>query len=236
MTTSLERAAAAAEQFVIRMLPDDRARVASFADKVRWATGMTGDRDALLRGLRENLDVGNPTQLWDAVEDARREFATTGGRRVLLLFTDGSDTASRMAREHLVEALRADEVMVYVVQFPQVRWPDIERSLYQVALTGGGPAGMRPPRSAREAVRRVTEHLQTIASQTGGGQIVLTHLDDVNATFTQVIHELHHQYLMAFTPQKRDGRIHQLEVRVRGGATVRARRSYLAPRPAADRP
>ncbi|HUF46847.1 MAG TPA: VWA domain-containing protein [Vicinamibacterales bacterium] len=236
MTLNLERATAAAEQFLIRLLPEDRARVGSFADKVRWATELTGDRDELLRGLRENLDVGNPTQLWDAIDETRRALASTGGRRVLLLFTDGNDTASRMPRANLFEELRADEVMVYVVQFPQVRWPDIERSLYQVALSHRGPASERPARTAREAARRVTDHLFTLSSQTGGGHIVLTRLDDLNATFTQVIHELHHQYLMAFTPQRRDGRIHNLEVRARSGTTVRARRSYLAPRATGDQP
>ncbi len=71
MALSYDQAAAAAEQFVIRLLPEDRARVGSFADKVRWATEMTGDRDALLRGLRDALDVGNPSQVWDSIDQTR---------------------------------------------------------------------------------------------------------------------------------------------------------------------
>jgi Ca-activated chloride channel homolog len=231
MATSYEQAAAAAEQFVIRLLPDDEARVGSFADKIRWATNMTGDRDLLLRGLRENLDVGNPTKVWDGIDEARQTLASEGGRRVLMLFTDGADTASRISREHLLDALRTDEVMVYIVQFPLARWPDPELSLYQVALHQSPAAGTRPPRSGREASRRVTEALREIAFQTGGGHFRLERFDDLNATFTQVTYELHHQYLLAFTPQKRDGRVHSLELRTTRGATIRARRSYLAPEP-----
>jgi len=231
MAQLYEQAAAAAEQFAIRLLPGDKARAGSFSDKVRWATDMTEDRDRLLRGLRENLDVGNPTKVWDAIDETRQSLASEGGRRVLLIFTDGADTASRISREHLVGALRSDEVMVYVVQFPMARWPDPELSLYQVALHQSPAAGTRPPRSGREASRRVTEALQEVAFQTGGGHFQLQRFDDLNATFTQVTYELHHQYLLGFTPQKRDGRVHSLELRTARGATIRARRSYLAPPP-----
>ena len=77
----------------------------------------------------------------------------------------------------------------------------------------------------------MTEGLREIAFQTGGGHFHLERFDDLNATFTQVTYELHHQYLLAFTPQKRDGRVHSIELRTTRGATIRARRSYLAPPP-----
>jgi Ca-activated chloride channel family protein len=73
--------------------------------------------------------------------------------------------------------------------------------------------------------------MRRLASQTGGGHFVLGQFDDVNATFTNVMQELHYQYVLGFAPQRFDGRVHELEVRVkRPGYTVRARQSYLAPR------
>jgi hypothetical protein len=116
-----------------------------------------------------------------------------------------------------------------------VRYPDPELALYQVALSAGPSAGRRPPRSGPEAARRVTDALQAVAFQNGGGHFHQRPFDDLNATFTQVTYELHHQYLLAFTPERLDGRTHTLDVRVKGGASVRARRSYLAPR-AGDAP
>ena len=47
-------------------------------------------------------------------------------------------------------------------------------------------------------------------------------------TFTRVAQELRSQYLLGFAPATLDGKQHRLEVRVRGGLSVRARKSYLA--------
>ena len=47
--------------------------------------------------------------------------------------------------------------------------------------------------------------------------------------FTRVADELHHQYLLGFTAENLDGKLHRLEVRVRDAhLTARARRSYIA--------
>ena len=63
--------------------------------------------------------------------------------------------------------------------------------------------------------------------------------DDVNATFTRVAYELHHQYVLGFSPEKLDGKVHAIDVRVADSTMiVRARQSYLATRrePAAPKP
>ena len=49
--------------------------------------------------------------------------------------------------------------------------------------------------------------------------------------FTRIATELHLQYVLGFTPQKLDGKMHELTVKVlKPGFTVRARKRYLAPR------
>lgn len=73
-------------------------------------------------------------------------------------------------------------------------------------------------------------YLQRLTSQTGGGHFTLGRFDDVNATFTQVMQELHYQYVLGFAPERADGKLHRIEVRsTRPGITIRARRSYTAP-------
>jgi hypothetical protein len=73
--------------------------------------------------------------------------------------------------------------------------------------------------------------LATLAAQSGGGHFVLTSARDLTATFAQVAEELHRQYALGFTAAAMDGRVHTLEVRVKQpGTTVRARKSYAAPR------
>jgi VWFA-related protein len=73
-------------------------------------------------------------------------------------------------------------------------------------------------------------HLRALTEVGGGGYFELKRAADLSATFTRVANELHHQYLLAFTAPLRDGVLHRLEVRVvRPGATIRARRGYVAP-------
>jgi VWFA-related protein len=73
--------------------------------------------------------------------------------------------------------------------------------------------------------------LRELASVGGGGYFELQHTDDLRATFARVADELHHQYLLAFTTDRIDNKVHQLDVRVkRQDLSVRARHSYVAGR------
>src|SRR5262249_3017137 len=62
----------AVNQFVVRLLPNDEARVGSFADMTRLSPHFTSNRDELLDYLRDqfNLRLANETRLWDAINDA----------------------------------------------------------------------------------------------------------------------------------------------------------------------
>ena len=72
--------------------------------------------------------------------------------------------------------------------------------------------------------------LEDFAEETGGGYFELKDTDELGSTFTRVAQELHSQYVLGFTPTRRDGEVHDLEVRVNNpGMRARARRSYVAP-------
>ena len=67
--------------------------------------------------------------------------------------------------------------------------------------------------------------------QSGGGYFELSTANDLSQTFKRVADELHQQYLLGFQTTATDGKLHQLEVRVKQpGVTPRARKSYLAPK------
>jgi len=88
----------------------------------------------------------------------------------------------------------------------------------------GGSGGGRPP-----VTDKPDEGLPKIAGATGGGYFELTSTNDLGATFAKVADELHHQYALGFTPEKLDGKMHVLDVRLAAeGLSVRARKSYLA--------
>lgn len=205
MTGNLKLLEQAAEQFLLRMLPKDKGMVGAFNDKIEFFPAtFTGDRDALIRSLRD-LDFGNPTRLYDAIAASMDRMHGIDGRRVVLVFTDGDDTGSRADGGSVLEQARREEVMIYAV-----------------GLRSDFFNGSRQVRSKPDA------GLKRLAEETGGGYFELDDTSDLAPTFTRVAQELHSQYVLGFTPALLDGKVHRLSVKAKPGMTVRARRSYVA--------
>ena len=205
MTATIPLLHAAAEQFLIRLLPNDKGRVGAFNDKIQFSARFTSNRDELVDAVKD-LDFGNGTRLWDAVNASLDELRGIEGRRVVLVFTDGDDTESRTSFGTVVERARAEEVMVYAI--------GLESSYFN---------GQRMVRSKPD------RGLRKLADETGGGYFELEKSSDLAPTFTRVAYELHSQYVLGFAPPQLDGRVHKLAVRVKQpGMTARARRSYIA--------
>ena len=75
----------------------------------------------------------------------------------------------------------------------------------------------------------LSNDMKAIALRSGGRATELKRTDDLGAALGAIADELHHQYLLGFTPAKFDGLTHQIEVRVKPpGLTVRARQTYVA--------
>jgi Ca-activated chloride channel family protein len=206
MTLSLEFVQEAATQFVIRMLPEDSAAVGYFNSKIRFSPGLTSDRDALTRYIRNDMQFGNETRLWDAVDGALDHLGEATGRRVIVALTDGADFNSEHSGGEVLDRAQQDDVMIYAI--------GIESRFFngeQMTVT-------RPGGSFRK-----------MATETGGAFFELKKTADLNTTFSRVVQELHSQYLLGFTPTTLDGKEHKLEIKVtKPGLTARARRTYIA--------
>jgi Ca-activated chloride channel family protein len=201
MTLALDDVKAGAEQFLLRLLPDDRGSVGAFNDKIEIYGDLTNDRDALVASLKE-LDFGYPTRLYDAIDASMEHLSGVEGRKVVLVFTDGADTASKTGSGRVVDRARAEGVMIYGIGL-------------ETTVMG---QRSRPDRL-----------LKRLADDTGGGYFELKKNTDLNATFTRVAQELHSQYVLGFSPDRLDGKVHKLEVQVKKpGMTARSRRSYVA--------
>jgi Ca-activated chloride channel homolog len=204
MTGNLEFVTSAAEQFLVRLLPGDRAAVGAFNDKVEFATEITADRDRLIAALRE-LDFGNPTRLYDAIDASLEKLRNVDGRRVVLVFTDGEDTASEVGFGYVMDRSRNEELMVYAV------------GLQSKFFNGRYTVTTSPDRG-----------LKKMADETGGGFFELKETDALGPTFTRIAQELHSQYALGFVPAN-DGKEHKIAVKVnRPGLQARARRTYRA--------
>lgn len=206
MTPNIDLVKQGAEQFFLRLLPGDRGQLGDFNDKVQMLSEVTGDRDELIAAL-QRVDFGNPTRLWDGVEAGLDSLQGLEGRRVVLVFTDGSDNSSKVGFGQIMDRARTEEVMVYAI-----------------GLRGEEPGPYGQPMRTRP-----DRNLRRIADETGGGYFELDERAQLTSTFTRVSEELHSQYIIGFSPQARDGRLHKLELRVkRPGMVARARKSYVA--------
>src|SRR5689334_17668030 len=94
MTANLDLLKAATEQFVLRLLPHDKGQVGAFSDKIQFSGRFTSNRDELISSLKD-LQFGNPTRLYDALDQSIDLLTSVQGRKVVLVFTDGDDTASK---------------------------------------------------------------------------------------------------------------------------------------------
>ena len=205
MTANLKLLNRAAEQFLLRLLPVDRAQVGAFNDKIQLSGTFTNDRDELIGALND-LYFGNPTRLNDGIAAGLDALKGVEGRRVVLVFTDGEDTASRTGFKTVLERARDEEVMVYSI--------GLESEFFN---------GMRVVKT------RPSRDLRKISDETGGGYFELLKTVDLAPTFSRVAQELRSQYLIGFAPVALDGKVHKLDVKVnRPGMIVRARKSYLA--------
>jgi Ca-activated chloride channel homolog len=213
MTESLKLVYAGAEQFLTRLSPQDKAQVGAFNDKIEFSGVFTSDRDELAAALK-GLDFGYPTRLNDAIDQSISQLSSVEGRRVIVLLTDGEDTASKTGQGEVLDRARADEIMIYGIGLESVYFN-----------------GMQRVRTSPDKV------LRKIADETGGGYYKLEGTRDLGATFTRIAQELRSQYVLGFTPAVLDGKVHRLVVTAkRPGTKTRARKTYIAVGDAPARP
>jgi len=208
----------AAVQMFTRLLPDDKARVGGFGDRITLSETFTNDQDDLIRALWSELTPGGSTPLWGAINVAMTALAHLEGRRVVLVLTDGKDTSAFWGDRPSVS-------LADVVRRAQVE----EYLLYAIGMQSRGAAGPVVGRFGPDD--EPDPGLRELAGETGGGYFELHWTDPLGPTFARVADELHRQYLLGFQAPDNDGRLHQITVNVRrAGTVIRARRSYLAPR------
>ncbi len=139
------------------------------------------------------LQFGTPTRLYDAIDASVDPLQDIEGRKVALVFTDGEDTQHADREREVLDKARAR------------RSDDLHhRPREQRTSTVCGRC---------EAVR--TAGSRRFAEETGGGHFELKDTDDLGPTCTRVAQELHRQFVVGLAPSVQDGKLHELDVRVR---------------------
>ena len=201
----------AAAAFVDQMLPDDKARIGSIGTRITIAPPEFTSSHEILRSMIGQSMGGGSSPVWLSIDQSITALYGQPGRRVILILSDGHDEPSdnhpRTPFKSVAERIRRAEVMVYAVGFSAVDMRD-----------------------GNTRIEHADKRLRELADISGGGYFELTDPADLKRLFTRVSEELHRQYWLGFEPKKRDGKFHEIRVKVkRPGMTARARQSYLAP-------
>jgi len=210
-----------------RLRADDAIRLGTFGHEVTISPTFTRDPAELRASLPRAIAPDAPTPLWRAVDDGLSIFKNReedDGRPVILVLSDGKDSGpigfrpKFVSQVEVIDRARELGVMVYGIGM---------RSRGRQQMPGLGPGGLQ----AALMSDWPDPGLARVAEETGGGYVEIRPGLDLGAAFAQVADELHSQYLLGFVPPKRDGKVHEIDVRTAvKGMKPRARKSYVAPK------
>jgi Ca-activated chloride channel homolog len=166
---------AAAKRFAHAIVrPQDQMSVLQFATTVHELTPFTNRLSVIDHGLNE-LRGDWATALYEAICVGSDRLGNKQGRKVLVIVSDGDDTAKTSTYADALEAALRNEVMIYsLIDVP------IEASAGRD--TGGEHA------------------LITLAEQTGGKHFYVNE-GGLDKAFEQVSEDLRTQYLIGYYPQ-----------------------------------
>lgn len=229
----------AALAFVDSMNTRDRAIVISFNDSVEVQCDLTGDRETLRRAVL-SVAPGEFTQVYEAVYTAVWEkLQNVEGRKAVILFTDGIDTASSEigAEETLDAVIESEDTVIYPIRYGTR--PDVEAKMEARIRSSLGPNGddavldelARARRDIDRTYRKADEYLNQLAEMSGGIVERADSLQNLKSAFNKIADELRRQYLLGYYPSNRekDARDRKIRVEVlRPGVKVRARPAYRA--------
>jgi VWFA-related protein len=194
------------------MRSKDEAAIYSIETDSYLAQALTSDVVRLEHTIAMFGKPEGGTSLFDAIINAASYLRPYGGRKVVVIVSDGIETTSKNQDfDMVVQHVLSDDCQVYVVQ----------TGLYE-------GANLR----ALAAERR----MEQLTGQTGGAVYLPRTTDQLEVAFDQIAADLAQQYVLSYYPgaDHRDGQLHKLDLRIktRNDVRVRSRKGYYAPKPA----
>jgi Ca-activated chloride channel family protein len=208
-STSMERdlkvAANAAVKFVDALEEAVDVTFIDFDTSVRLGRFSPPSYPHLFSRIRSGRAEGY-TALYDALSVYLQSAMTRPGQHVVLLHTDGGDSASRISISQLTDLLRMGNSIVYVVGYLE-----------------------HQPGSARVAQQM---RMSQIARETGGEAYFPGSARDIEAAYAKILAEISGRYTIGYVSPATagDGRFRKIEVKLTRadlrGAKVRTRTGY----------
>ena len=94
------------------LAPTDQAALLAFSHGLTLGGALTKDVKGL-RGVLDNLEPSGDTSLFDATYAAMLLGERDPGRDLLVVFSDGRDTASWLSADQVIDAAKRSDVVVY---------------------------------------------------------------------------------------------------------------------------
>jgi Ca-activated chloride channel family protein len=202
-TGSMQAALPALRNAALKLIGDlrpiDSVAVYSFNDSVTELQPFTTDKSAAKRAVMRTHALGS-TALYDALVRVNLDIAGRTGKKVIVVFTDGSDNCSVLTTDAAILRAKSAGVPIYTIaQGSALGHPELLKQLSGVSKTTGGVAfAIHGPGEIREVFEAVSQDLM-------------------------------HGYLITFQPPPAEGHTwHAIDVVLRGmkGRKVRAREGY----------
>lgn len=248
----------AAIAFAKQLRPQDRVLIVSFNDQVLLLTEVTNDMNVVSAVIEQNANMGNATRLYDAVHLVIKErLNKIKGRKAIVLFTDGVDTASFQANyASTIREVEELDALIYPIQYDTTDYLRAMQSVGQgsttvVTTTRSGPFGIGTttsrvtysgpkvtgpnggplPGATQADYDQANQYLKELADRTAGR---LYHANDpaqLAEAFSRIAEELRRQYSLGYYPQNGEtNSMARREIRVRvdrPNLAVKARDSYV---------
>lgn len=246
----------AAIAFAKQLRPQDRVLIVSFNDEVLLLTEVTNDLNIIETVIEENVNSGNSTRLYDAVDLTIKErLNKIKGRKAIVLFTDGVDTSSQQATyQSTLREVEELDALIYPIQYDTTDYlraiqaagsgsvtvtttrrgifgTTTTQQTYNVPVNSGVPL----PGSTKADYDRADQYLHALADKTGGRLYQANDNAQLAQAFTRIAEELRRQYSLGYYPKtdnlESSGR-REIKVRVRQpNLAVKARDSYVTAGP-----
>jgi Ca-activated chloride channel family protein len=170
--------------------PIDGLSLFQFSEIVDQLTPFTADMKTIDRGINR-VHGGAATALYDTLYLGSDALLDRRGRKVMVLITDGGDTASKTSYQDAIREAQQAEVILYSI------------IIVPIENSAGRDIG--------------GEHaLITLSRDTGGKYFYASGLEQLDAAFRQISDELRTQYLIAYYPSRRiaDSDFRRIDIKV----------------------
>src|SRR5215470_530207 len=180
---------------VITRRKKDQVLLGSFDSDVELHVDFTDNQEALIRELRK-LKASGVTRLYDAIyriiEEKMANQTGDDSRRIIVVLSDGEDTASEKTLKEALEMAQKYDVTIFGISTKNFK---------------GVGAGMVEGEDDKD--------LRQLCEGTGGQVFLPTEKEELFRSFSRIATDLRHEYVLFYKPTNQERSIKRREIKVK---------------------